>query len=847
MTIDQCALPASARREVLLDRRVFGVLLAAAALGILACPALADTVLLTPGELERWSIVRDEDAAPAVEYAAGELQTFLEQTTGVAPALRDAPRFLGRHFHVGPGAAAARLGGDWRPESLGEEGFVIDIGPRHIVIAGGEPRGTLFGVYHFLERHMGVRFLRADHTHAPQRDAWEWPRTRYEFVPAFAFRWSFYHELNSDTAFAARLRNNAILDEDRYGSSVDQPLIQHSLHQQVPVDVYGESNPEYFALVDGRRRLEAPNDGPQVCSTNPEVVDLVTEAVLEELEAHPHRNVVSVSQNDNDRYCECPSCAAINEREGSPSGAHMHLVNTVAHRVAQERPDATIGTLAYWYTRKPPRRMAVQPNVAIQFATFEACTVHAINDGDCPINRAVAEDFEGWLERTDNVWVWHYAANLRYLDLPFPSFWSLGPTLRHFRDAGARGVFVQGNGRSPGGEMADLRAYVISQLLWAPDEDMRDLTAEFLELHYGPEAAEPLQRYLDAVQERAEDRNAHPWCYVIPGETGLNAGDGHALYGMLHEALEKAPEEPYRERVEKAALAGYKGLIEFAGELEYADGAVRLHWPGVPFALVQHYQQQAAAHGLQFSEEFTPIQAYFSALHALSEGLPAQRVTRGPWRLTLVEWFAQPVLELHHEPSGETLFRGLELASSELERGTLRDTIGGVGMMADQQVETTEEGLVIRQAYDTGTEVVRRMELDEDAVTFYTALTNAGEETRWYRPRVTPRFTAPACAAVEVRRHDGEWEDHAITPWQDRHTPHQPGPADIQGDAVRWETSGSGWTASMQWRPGQLVPGVWTHDPALGELTLELRNPEIGLRPGGRFTYSYAIRLAPPG
>ncbi|MFO7776421.1 MAG: DUF4838 domain-containing protein, partial [Candidatus Hydrogenedentota bacterium] len=780
MNIERHALPAFARREVLVGRRVFGLLWAVAVFGILACTGVADTVLLTPSELERWSIVRDEDAAPAVEYAAEELQTLLEQATGIAPPFRDTPRFLGRHFHVGPQAASARLGGDWRPETLGEEGFLIDIGPRHIVIAGGEPRGTLFGVYHFLERHIGVRFLTADHTHAPQRDAWELPRTRYEFVPAFAFRWSFYDEINSDTAFAARLRNNTILDEERYGWSAAQPLIQHSLHEQVPVDVYGESNPEYFALVDGRRRLEAPNDGPQVCSTNPDVIDLVTEAVLEELDAHPHRNVVSVSQNDNDRYCECPSCAAINEREGSPSGAHMYLVNTVAHRVAQERPDAIIGTLAYWYTRKPPQHMPLQPNVAIQFATFEACTVHAIDEADCSINRAVAKDFEAWLERTDDVWVWHYSANLRYLDLPFPSLWSLGPSLRYFRDAGARGVFVQGNGRSPGGEMADLRAYVISRLLWDPNQDLRDLAAEFLELHYGPKAAEPLQRYLDSVQQRAEDRNAHPWCYVIPGETGFTAEDGHALYGMLHEALVNAPEAPYRERVEKAALAGYKGLIEFAGALKYADGAVRLHWPGVPFELIQHYQQQTAAHGLQFSEEFTPIQAYLSALHALSEGLPAQRVTRGPWRLTLVEWFAQPVLELHHKPSGETVFRGLKLASSELERGTLRDTIGGVGMMTDQGVDVTEEGIVIRQAYDTGTEVVRRIELEESpggAVTFHTALTNGGDEKRWYRPRVTPRFTAPADAghsapaAVEVRGYEGRWEDLAITPWQDRHTP----------------------------------------------------------------------------
>ena len=52
----------------------------------------------------------------------------------------------------------------------------------------------------------------------------------------------------------------------------------------MPPAKYGEEHPEYYALVDGRHKLDLHGGGPQLCMTNPEVLDVVVDAVLAEIE-----------------------------------------------------------------------------------------------------------------------------------------------------------------------------------------------------------------------------------------------------------------------------------------------------------------------------------------------------------------------------------------------------------------------------------------------------------------------------------------------------------------------------------------------------------------------------------
>jgi hypothetical protein len=60
-------------------------------------------------------------------------------------------------------------------------------------------------------------------------------------------------------------------------------------------------------------------------------------------------------------------------------------------------------------------------------------------------------------------------------------------------------MFEQGNGDG-GGEFAELRSYLLSKLLWNPDENVDTLMNDFLRGYYGA-AARPIRQYIDEMRE----------------------------------------------------------------------------------------------------------------------------------------------------------------------------------------------------------------------------------------------------------------------------------------------------------------------------------------------------------
>lgn len=119
------------------------------------------------GDLRRWDIAIPSNAAPSEIYAAAELQRWLEPALGVRLPIITSPTRRGRHVFVGTGGGMRRSSAGFDPADLGPEDLRIVIRADNIAIAGGGPRGTLYGVYTFLEDYLGVRFLTADHTVTP--------------------------------------------------------------------------------------------------------------------------------------------------------------------------------------------------------------------------------------------------------------------------------------------------------------------------------------------------------------------------------------------------------------------------------------------------------------------------------------------------------------------------------------------------------------------------------------------------------------------------------------------------------------------------------------------------------
>ena len=347
--------------------------------------------------MQDWDIVVAEDASPSEKYAAGEFQTFFEQATGNHLEIRPATSRPDRHVFIGASPAMQASPVGFSTDGFGPEDLRIVVRNSHIAIAGGRPRGTLYGVYTFLEDCLGVRFLTTDHTYVPQSKEWRviGPIDRF-YHPPFGFRWSYYGETSAQPAFAARLRCNTVSDDPKLGGKTGVALIGHTFGTQIPTSKYGKEHPDYYALIDGKRLSQVSNDWEQTqpCLTNTDVLRIVTEAVLADLKANPQRENISVSQNDNDKYCRCPACAAIDAREESPMGSLLTFVNAVADEVAKSYPKVKVGTLSYWYTRKPPKTLKPRPNVQIQLCSIECCQIHPINDANCKKNRECCRDVD---------------------------------------------------------------------------------------------------------------------------------------------------------------------------------------------------------------------------------------------------------------------------------------------------------------------------------------------------------------------------------------------------------------------------------------------------------------------
>src|SRR6202012_5687610 len=158
---------------------------------------------------------------------------------------------------------------------------------------------------------------------------------------------------------------------------------------------------------------------------------------------------------------------------------------------------------------KPPKTIRPLPNVIVRLCSIECNFRVPLDD---PANATFLADLQGWSKICHRLYVWDYVTDFADYLLPNPDWFTLGPNLRLFHQYNVQGVFEEGAYQSNGAEMAELRNWLLGQLLWNPQQDDRALIQEFLNGYYGPAAAKPIRRYLDLMQEAS--RGYYLGCYT---------------------------------------------------------------------------------------------------------------------------------------------------------------------------------------------------------------------------------------------------------------------------------------------------------------------------------------------
>lgn len=559
---------------------------------------MSQSPLLFKNGQSEYAIVLCDDASVSEKTAAEELQAYLRQISGAElPLVNSEELEDGRkHIYVGFNKEYAAECGVEASDDI-DEGYTYRTVGDNIWIYGGKNRGTMYGVYAFLENEFGVRWYTVDYTKIPVTKKWKVKDFCRSEQPLVRFRFDQYYNV-LDEAWLARNKCNSDywISENKYGG-LSSYWEGHTFRIFISPDEYFSEHPEYFSMREGGvRRPDA-----QLCLSNPEVLQICIDKMKYTIATNPLFDIYSMSQNDNPFPCLCDKCRAIEEQYGGHSGLLLWFVNQVADAIKPIYPDKYIGTFAYMYTRKPPVGIVPRNNVVIRLCSLECCRAHPIEE--CEHNRSFMSDIENWSKIAPNIYIWDYVVNFSQYVAPFPNFNVLAENIRTFMKYNVMGIRQQANYQSVGGEFSEMKAWVISKLLWNPYQDTRKLVSQFINDYYG-EAASCIQQYFDLCHSLIKDETVFD-IYIdanAPLYTDEFVREAREILNKARQAVASSSED-MRLRVDMVALQiDYLRMLRTPKET-LADGTNERVWAFVRKHQIRIHEWQEIEENIQVYNE----------------------------------------------------------------------------------------------------------------------------------------------------------------------------------------------------------------------------------------------------
>lgn len=494
-----------------------------------------------------YQIVISTEASTSEQTAAKELQKYIEQMSGVQLPITYDVKPLGRNILVGYSERVAALTKAEKPEK-DDESFTYKTVGHNLVIWGGSQRGTMYGVYTFLEKELGIHWLTPKCTLIPKYDRWKLPRLNHHEEPFVKYRYSNYFVAKDAPDWSAHTKENMKWSplSSNYGG-MEAYYGAHTMEWLVPVKEFFATHPEYFCMREGKRY-----DGyGQLCLSNPDVLEICKTRMKQRMRENPEYRIYSLSQNDNFRFCECEKCKAIEDQYGGHSGLIVWFVNQVADAVKDEFPDKFIGTFAYQYSRQPPTGIKPRENVVIRLCSIECCFAHPLDAG-CPQNEAFMRDLKGWSEIAPHLFIWDYIVDYAQYIAPWPNFQVLGPNIKVFGDNKAIGIFEEAQYQSTGAEFDEMKAWTVNQLLWNPEQNVDSLVDIFINGYYG-KAAPYIKEYYNLCQSLVKP-DIHYGIYIRENHEIYSDEFTKKAFQILDKAKAAAETEEVREQVDRVRM-----------------------------------------------------------------------------------------------------------------------------------------------------------------------------------------------------------------------------------------------------------------------------------------------------
>ncbi|MFH0963841.1 MAG: DUF4838 domain-containing protein [Planctomycetota bacterium] len=573
---------------------------------VLSCSVRAGERVLATGGQSACRIVLPEGADVSTRAVAEDLACVLKEMTGADfPVVTDDS--AAGECEIILGAENAHLGAlglTGLADGFAEGEYEIRTAGNHLVIAGGPLRGTINGMYGFLQDHLGCRWCTPGCMRIPKQSDLALPEIRDRQRPAFTWR-STNPCMHWDAAWTARNRLNEC---KAHGGTVSMMMLMSdprvatignysSEHQfsYIPKSLY-EEHPEYYAEIDGKRTCQENPNERAYCLTNDGFVAYMADVLKRSLRGTTGPHFVGLGHADNANYCRCEACRASYERVGL-SGTYMEFDNKVADLVTKEYPQAIISTLAYGITFAPTS-VAMHPRVRVVWCPISNCRAHAFDECDPNRDRDFLGQLSKWQANASMLGIWYYHTQSDIL-MPHMKMHATAGDFRIFRDKGVRTVFVEagsgasrrsnasfdgdkllpayGNAETQGYftvplGLQPLVSYLVCRMLWDAEFDWQAGVRDFCTTYYGAAGGELAEFALKVESIDSYEKTIGPTFTAYPGvhESGslapkLRWSAIEEMDALFETAMAKVADDAnVRRRVELARASLDLAILNFA-------------------------------------------------------------------------------------------------------------------------------------------------------------------------------------------------------------------------------------------------------------------------------------------
>lgn len=481
-------------------------------------------------------VVAARTASPVSKFAAAELRTFLGETLGgeiaFSESIPDDPEKLAIVIGAGPSNEVA---------ALERDAYVIRSSGRRIDIFGRDSswrdpvvqlkkvggtnshyyeRGTLFGVYGFLERHAGCRFYFPGRIGTVVQRAGKLAirpgeeKSAPDFTRRSVLAW--YDGYWFEGPEVKKTGPGKVLNTYRLRLETEQVPCCHGSRKFGYLKRFGASNPEYFSMrQDGTRDVNPNGRFPcQLCWSSA-IVDRMYEDSKAYLEGKVPdwggncvgRKYVDIMPQDGFFPCRCGSCQAA-FRKGDRNYATELVwgkVAEIAGRLKRDGTDGKICMMAYVpYQRIPDFDLPDNIDVMVS-------APGPWSKGNPARDLKDDEMVKAWAKKTGGkVWLWSYpnkfpGAPLEMKGIPQMTPHAYGEYFKRIAPW-VHGAFVESE--SDRFIYNYLNYYVFARVAWDLDTDVNSLLDEHHRLMFGA-GAEDMKAVYDTLERK--------WIYEIAG------------------------------------------------------------------------------------------------------------------------------------------------------------------------------------------------------------------------------------------------------------------------------------------------------------------------------------------